>query len=151
MEKIVNYYEKKLKKYGATFKGVDWNSYESQNLRFKKLTKSLIEKKNRYSLLDYGCGYGALLKYINDNYDNIDYFGYDFSKSMIKQAKIINDNLKKTSWLSELKEADTFDYIIASGIFNVKLNYHHTGWLKQVIETLDKINSISKKGFHLTC
>ena len=88
-----------------------------------------------------------MLKYINDNYDNIDYFGYDFSKSMIKQAKIINDNLKKTSWLSVLKEAHTFDYIIASGIFNVKLNYHHSGWLKQVIETLDKINSLSKKGF----
>ena len=46
-----------------------------------------------------------------------------------------------------MKEAHTFDYIIASGIFNVKLNYHHSGWLKQVIETLDKINSLSKKGF----
>ena len=34
-----DYYEEKLKKYGPISKGVDWNSKESQELRFKQLIK----------------------------------------------------------------------------------------------------------------
>ena len=146
MEKIINYYNKKLKKYGSTYKGVDWNSYESQHLRFEKLFK-LIDKEEKYfSILDYGCGYGALLEYIFRKYESFDYTGYDISKSMIQQAMVKNIDFK-ASWYNKINKRKRFDYVVASGIFNVKLNFTNFQWRKHIVRTLDEINNFSKKGF----
>ena len=35
--KVIDYYDKKIKEYGPTSKGVDWNGEESQYLRFNIL------------------------------------------------------------------------------------------------------------------
>ena len=50
-----DYYEEKLKKYGPTFQGVDWNSKESQELRFDQLIKVIDKSDDNFSILDYGC------------------------------------------------------------------------------------------------
>jgi len=42
---IDNYYTEKVKAYGATPQGVDWNGEESQFLRFKKLSKVIKNNK----------------------------------------------------------------------------------------------------------
>ena len=38
------------------------------------------------------------------------------------------------------------DYIVASGIFNVKLKNKNCEWLNYVLETLNRMNEKSKKG-----
>ena len=59
------YYETKLSAHGPTPAGVDWNSHESQELRFSQLAY-LWQNEPDASLLDYGCGYGALAAYVID-------------------------------------------------------------------------------------
>ena len=49
------YYDKKFEAYGPTPKGVDWNSSESQELRFEQLLK-ICDTSNQLTLNDYGCG-----------------------------------------------------------------------------------------------
>jgi hypothetical protein len=39
------------------------------------------------------------------------------------------------------------DYTVASGIFNVKLEASSTEWERYVLRTLEKISSLSKRGF----
>ncbi len=39
------------------------------------------------------------------------------------------------------------EYIIASGIFNVKLNHNETEWLHYILSTLEVMNKKSTKGF----
>lgn len=56
---ISKYYSHKIKQYGATPMGVDWNSEDSQIIRFDKLTQ-ICPKKTVFTLNDIGCGYGAL-------------------------------------------------------------------------------------------
>ena len=58
-----DYYEGKLRAHGATPAGVDWNSLESQELRFALLA-NLWRDEADASILDYGCGYGALADYL---------------------------------------------------------------------------------------
>ena len=146
MEKIIAYYDNKLKKYGDNFRGVDWNSLESQNLRFKKLLKVIQKEEKYFTLLDYGCGYGAMLNYICDFYNNFDYTGFDISKAMIQEAR--NKSLiSGVSWYNKIDRKKKFDYVIASGLFNVKLDFKKNEWFNYIIETLDQINYYSKKGF----
>ncbi len=60
---VRNYYEGRLNTFGATPKGVDWSSTESE-LRFDQLLARSVTEAGR-SLLDYGCGFGALVTYLS--------------------------------------------------------------------------------------
>lgn len=62
LEQTVRYFKEKQDRYGATVKGLDWNSKEAQNIRFQQLEKLAAgEEKAEFSICDYGCGYGDFL------------------------------------------------------------------------------------------
>ena len=146
LNQVNHYYTQKIIENGATPKGVDWNSEESQQLRFEVLS-SLIKEKQHFSVLDYGCGYGSMYDYFKTKYHNFSFSGYDISKDMIDEALKRNTNHSDCKWLTSINKNDVFDYTIASGIFNVKLDITNEDWLKYVIETLHEINNHSSKGF----
>lgn len=138
---IEKYYTEKINKHGPTPNGVDWNGQESQYLRFKILS-DVIEEQNS-SILDYGCGYGAFYSYLKENNIKVNFTGFDISTDMLKQAsKIHNDGV----WISELDNTK-YDYIIASGIFNVFLNNSKEEWEQHIINTINIFNNKSTKGF----
>lgn len=139
LKDIEKYYTSKLTIHGATPKGVDWNSEESQNLRFKQLLKLVTEEQN-YSILDYGCGYGALCSFIDKDST---YTGFDISSKMLEIAMKRNPNHQ---WLSK-KPNHTFDYVVASGLFNVKLNHNDFEWREYIITTIQEFNNLCSKGF----
>lgn len=63
LDEVRRYYSEKIVEHGPTAKGVDWNDEASQELRFDQLLK-LCETARPFSLNDYGCGYGALARYL---------------------------------------------------------------------------------------
>tara|TARA_B100000214_G_scaffold344327_1_gene293422 strand:- start:152 stop:772 length:621 start_codon:yes stop_codon:yes gene_type:complete len=144
--KVVEYYDSKLKIHGPNHKGVDWNSIESQSLRFNKILKLIKNKKTRFSLLDFGCGYGALYHYMNELYNDFHYSGFDISTAMINKAKEMNHKYNCV-WYTSLNSKTNFDYVVSSGTFNVKVKFPDREWKLYILNTLDKINSISTKGF----
>ena len=60
LETVGHYYTEKLRAFGATPRGVDWNSADSQTLRFDRLLQ-VLDNDGDASINDYGCGYGALV------------------------------------------------------------------------------------------
>lgn len=144
-EGINEYYTNKVIQHGDSSLGVDWNSKESQYLRFEQLLK--VTNKNYFTIYDYGCGYGELVNFLKNNNYDFDYFGYDISDEMIKKAVTkfgTNNNVKFASELSNEK----FDYTIASGIFNVKLNLAtDEDWFAYIIETINLFDKTSTSGF----
>jgi len=146
IQDIKKYYTEKVITHGATPQGVDWNGIESQEKRFEQLLKLIDREINEnYTLLDYGCGFGSLFSYLKNNNISIRYIGYDISNEMLKKAIEIFD--KQATWLNVLDKNFKSDYVVASGLFNVRLNQNLLDWEKYVIKTLDKINKIAKKGF----
>ena len=144
LTKINKYYTDKVIAHGATSEGVDWNSKESHFLRFEQLSKVLPEDLN-FSLMDYGCGFGFLIEFLVENNFKFNYSGYDISEEMIIKAKSIYSS-KNISFDSKLN-ANKYEYTIANGVFNVKLDSTDQSWQKYIEETLNKINEISEKGF----
>lgn len=142
---IDNYYTKKINKFGATPKGVDWNSESGQFIRFEQLSK-IICRKTTFSINDIGCGYGKYLEYLEKESMNFKYKGYDLSFEMIDNAKKLypkKDFLK----IENINEITESDYSIASGIFSVKMEHDKEEWLSYILETLENMNKNSKKGF----
>lgn len=142
---VEKYYSSKIREHGVSAKGVDWNSEESQIIRFNQLVK-IIAGVNDISILDYGCGYGALLEYIKALYPTFTYTGLDISNEMLLKAKEIHPVNSTVNWKNVLQD-EVFDYSIASGIFNVKLEQQESIWKTYIKQTLNEINSRSSKGF----
>lgn len=141
---IATYYQNKIEAFGSTHLGVDWNSQESQELRFSILTRVL--SNDNFSVIDYGCGYGALLNYLNRNHNSFDYMGFDWSEAMIIEAKQAHTETFACRFTT-VAPTEAADYTIASGIFNVKLDDTHENWHQHTLSTIEQINKISKKGF----
>ena len=83
--KVSDYYSEKLNQWGPVPRGVDWNSGESQEIRFEQLLK-VCDFSKPFSLNDLGCGYGALYGFMADRGYDFEYHGYDLSEVMIEKA-----------------------------------------------------------------
>jgi SAM-dependent methyltransferase len=143
---IDNYYSSKIKSHGPSPKGVDWNGKKSQYTRFNQLSKIILN--DRFSISDIGCGYGEYLKFLKENFNDFEYKGYDLSQEMIINAqKIYAEKESDFIFLDNLENIIKADYSIASGIFNVKMHFDDLKWLNYILDTLEKINNKSKKGF----
>ncbi len=142
---VRRYYDDKLMSHGATAQGVDWNSAESQRLRFSELMK-VCREPDGFSINDYGCGYGALLDFLYERGGTFTYCGFDLSSRMIATARELHSatNAMFVSDESSLKPAD---YTVASGIFNVRLTTKTEEWEDYVLATLNSFDRLSTKGF----
>jgi SAM-dependent methyltransferase len=139
------YYDGKLAEHGPTARGVDWNSEESQRLRFRELVR-LIDEDPEASVLDYGCGYGALGSYLRERGHRGPYVGFDISERMIDAARAGSAD-KAARFLSDRDALERVDYTLASGIFNVKQATSDERWKGYVLDTIEDFSRISRRGF----
>ena len=150
LAQIVTYYESKLELYGKTPRGVDWNGSEGQELRFRQLCR-LIPSEGRYSVFDYGCGYGALYKHLMAHNEAIHYLGFDISELMIEAAKQELSSGCDAEFYTHLPTNIHADYALASGLFNVKQEVSDTVWIDYCIGIMDQLNNLSVRGFGFNC
>ena len=144
LKKIDEYYSERVKKFGTTPAGVDWNSAEGQDLRFEMLGSRWSLKPDS-KVLDYGCGYGALKSYLDRQALGCKYYGFDISNEMLQTARD-NGSGANCEWLNSIPPDSVFDYVIASGTFNVKLDYNNDDWLGYIVKTCDQMWEMSAKG-----
>ncbi|HVW00054.1 MAG TPA: class I SAM-dependent methyltransferase [Planctomycetaceae bacterium] len=121
------YYSEKLREHGPTPAGVDWNSTESQQLRFDLLLQ-LCDASTRFSLIDYGCGYGALADELERREWPCDYTGFDISPDMVQAAREQHTGRGDCCFTASRAELEPADYAIASGVLNVKLETPVPEW-----------------------
>ncbi|MBD1878319.1 class I SAM-dependent methyltransferase [Coleofasciculus sp. FACHB-T130] len=145
-EDVKYYYTEKLAIYGSVPQGVDWNSLESQQIRFEQLLK-LCNQPAHFSINDYGCGYGSLFAFMAEKSYKFNYRGFDLSEAMIAKARELYHDKPNCYFSSDNNFSLVSDYTIASGIFNVKLDRSNQEWEEYIIETLNSINIISQSGF----
>lgn len=151
LNEISNYYSDKLKKYGTSPLGVDWNGEESQKLRFNQLVKVITETEEYFSINDLGCGYGALLDFLSEHYNFFNYQGIDISSRMIEAATKRSAKSNDVHFLNSCKPDRIANFSIASGIFNVKLRKSNKEWKDYILNTLDILNESSSSGFSFNC
>jgi SAM-dependent methyltransferase len=146
-EQAKTYFEERLTTHGATARGVDWNSEAAQELRFSQLAK-VLPLDQPFSLLDYGCGYGALGGFLlRKGYTMTQYVGFDILQSMVEKASQVYQEQAQFSFTSRFEELGEVDFSIASGIFNLKLEITNEVWTEYVVGELYKMNTLSRRGF----
>lgn len=148
--KVSGLYSTSLAKFGSTPQGVQWNGVESQSIRFKQLCR-IISSANPYSINDLGCGYGALVDYLQEHHPDFDYHGCDVCGNMIHAAKVRFDQHANVDFVVGSVPPVVADYCVASGIFNLRLVGSDAEWRKHLDATLDVMNATSRLGFAFNC
>ena len=145
LDKIKTYFTDKLNEHGATHKSVDYNSTESQEARFFQLLK-VIDASRRYSLLDFGSGYGGMYDYLVRLEHDVHYLGYDIAEPMIVKGRELHPNNPDCWFTSKIEEAPVLDYAVVSGTFNMKLDADFDSWTQIVVKALNQMNAHASKG-----
>lgn len=147
---VSDYYGNKIATHGPVSAGADWRDLHSQQLRFAQLLK-ISEGFPSFSLLDYGCGYGALLSYLQENDFSErcnSYIGLDWSRSMVEAAKQLHSdhssNFHCGDRSMQMRQAN---FTVGSGIFHVKLETTDEDWQNYVLNVMHEIDSLSEWGF----
>ncbi|MFA6431409.1 MAG: class I SAM-dependent methyltransferase [Candidatus Margulisiibacteriota bacterium] len=138
----IDYFESLFDEHGNSYKALDWNSPDSQKLRFK-IMKELFnygKKASCITLLDVGCGFGDLYGYLKSDGSlsrhRINYSGCDISPKIIQTAKKKYPDAKfEVKNILEDRHTPKYDYIICSGIFNIRSAEidDHLAYVKEMI------------------
>lgn len=149
LEKIRDLYSSNVTKSGAISTAVGWNTPESQELRFEKLTEVIDRRDQSVSVNDYGCGYGAHLDYLIRKGIQVNvYHGYDLSAEMLQAARERHASFTGSLDLHESSTLTTeADYTFVSGTFNVRFGSSEDEWRDFIEKRLNEINLNSRLGF----
>jgi SAM-dependent methyltransferase len=145
LDHVKSYFDKRIQEHGASPRGSDWNSETSQNTRFDQLLK--VVETQSFSLLDYGCGYGALADYLESKGFEADYYGYDILESAIETARKVHVKKHRRAFFTDKSQLPACDYTVASGIFNFRGEQSFEDWTEYVLGVLHEFNQLSQRGF----
>ncbi len=146
LEDVAAYYASKLAAHGPTPQGVDWNGTQSHEIRHRQFLR-LLETNPDASVIDLGCGFGDFFRFLRAEGFNGRFIGYDIVPSMIEKARYLQAGHVGAEWRVGAEPAESADFAIASGIFNVKGDVSHDVWTHHFHQTIDLLARAGRRGF----
>ena len=146
-QKVANEYNLRFIKYGAQPKSSLWFSDKRQTSRFDLIIKCIKRNQSSryFSINDIGCGYGGLLKSLQNNFsDNMfSYAGYDLAKSPIVYCKRKYSKKGVQFHCSGIPK-ETADYNVMSGTFNYAPDLTVEEWKDYLFTSLNLIWGLTR-------
>jgi len=144
--RVGDYYAGRLHEHGATHRGVDWPTEESQQARFRELLRVADRGPRSYELIDWGCGYGALLDWLGRGSDEVSYTGFDIAAEMVAEAQRRHEGDRHARFVTDQAQLRDADYVVASGIFNVKAGAPEAQWREYLAATVRQMWTKCRRG-----
>lgn len=121
---------------------VAWTASGSQIKNFGLVSKFINDGD---TLLDYGCGIGDFIKYLDKNKNISDYLGVDINNNFITTAKndYPNNNFQLIKNVNEIK--GKWDSVCVIGVFTYFITK------EDFINTINKLYDICNKQVLITC
>jgi SAM-dependent methyltransferase len=141
LQRSRTYFEGKIAEHGPVPQGVDYNGPQAQSVRFEQLTR-IIDPSRHFSVIDYGCGYGALLAHLRARGWDFTYWGYDELDAMVLAARKAFGESEKVNFTTDLADVPECDYLIAGSIFNIKFDVTDDTWREHTLTVLRQMNSL---------
>ena len=100
-----------------------------------------------FSVIDYGCGYGAMFDYLHQLDWDFEYYGVDLIEKMILTGRDLHKDFPNAHFTTNIQEIPPAEYLMAGAIFNIKMEASYDDWKEFSCQTLKEMNSHCTKGF----
>jgi len=128
--KIAEIYNQRFLKLGPSPEASMWFSKKRQFARFDIIFNEikLLNKNNKRSIIDIGCGYGAFYEFLSvRGADDIwSYYGYDVSNEVIKFCK--EKYSQGAAFYTGSIPTFTAEFVIMSGTYNFFPSRDYNSW-----------------------
>jgi len=149
LDQQAGHWDRTVEAHGANFRGADYSNAERHALCHDQLLK-LWRDGQPASVLDYGCGYGALLeRIVARGLPLTRYTGFDIAGSMLAAARATHAGRAQCEFTADAEALAPADYVFFGGVFNVKLDADPGEWQAHVLRTLDAAWPLARKGMAL--
>jgi SAM-dependent methyltransferase len=139
------YFNEKIEVHGAVPEGVDYNGPAAQSLRFEQLVK-VIDASEPCEIIDFGCGYGGLLSFLQKEDWAFRYHGYDMLEKMIHAAREAHSAASNADFTSAEEDLRPSQYVLAGAIFNNKFEASMEQWREHTLGVLRRMNTLCTRG-----
>jgi len=114
---IQKQYQEKFEKYGVDPKSLFWGSKGAAHQRFRQMWAEI--DFNNKSVLDIGCGFGEMAKFLDKRYENVSYTGIDIVPEFINNAQesFPHHKFYEMDYFAN-PLGEKFDIVMASGTLN---------------------------------
>src|SRR3989304_8464331 len=149
-EQIRNLYKARFKKYGVDPKSLFWQRRGAAHQRFRQIWAEI--DFNGKSVLDIGCGFGEMGKFLIKRYKGVNYTGFDIVPEFIEEAKRELPKLRfevRDFFNDPIKEK--FDVVIASGVLNSNVENnmeYRKKAIKEMFKHAKKVAAFNMLGGH---
>ncbi|MDX9722626.1 MAG: methyltransferase domain-containing protein [Myxococcota bacterium] len=139
---ILSFYARSLRIGNDRAQQVGWESEALQRARFAALLTALPpgRRRERFSLLDIGCGLGELYAYLLEQGLTVDYFGIDLHQAAIEQAQVRFPNARFdcVDFLGS-SSAQRYDLVLCSGGLSLRFETEQQSWsfIEKMYESSD--------------
>jgi SAM-dependent methyltransferase len=139
-QRYIERYSNRFREYGYDPLTLGWGNGGRQEIRFRALMQ--VAENGWGSVLDVGCGFSDLFGYLQSIGWKGRYVGIDLVPVLLDEARQRYPGVEVYCQdLLEGAELGTFDYVVASGIFNAKL--HHESNTHHIAAMLQKMFELS--------
>ena len=128
-------YKKKFDAHGVGPKSLLWGTKGAAHQRFRQMWAEIdFDGK---SVLDVGCGFGEMGKFLSKRYNNVDYLGVDILPEFIEEASKLHPDLEfEVRDFIKNPINKKFDIVLASGTWNSNLGEENMAFRKQAINAM---------------
>lgn len=141
------HYDRLLAAHGTGPLGVGWNSELAQHARFQSLARVLNGAPARFSVIDYGCGTGALLEWLRGRGHDCSYTGFDVSEAMVRVAAADHAGAPEAVFTSTADDLSPADFVVASGILNLRFDLSEEEWRDYAVGVVADLRRLAVRGF----
>ena len=121
-ESLARYFNQRVQRFGPTIDALQWNSQFSQYVRYDVLFADLPKKVKQFLILAVVV---EIYHYLKVHAFELDYMGLDISADMVVAAQMAYPQGKfQCLSLDEVVSIKTFDVIVASGVFILRMDRH---------------------------
>jgi SAM-dependent methyltransferase len=107
----------------------------------------VINTSSDFSIIDYGCGYGALFDFLQKRDWQFTYYGFDMIEKMAEAGRDAHQDFTNAHFFHSESDLTVADYLTAGSIFNNKFEANTDEWQNMVVATLRRMNAFCTKGF----
>ena len=130
---LIDQYRRAYRQHGDSPAAVLWPKGR-QAVRFAALSRSL--RGGDFSVLDFGCGLAHLYPFLTARYSGVRYAGVDLLPEFIDACRTKFPEARFDLIRDAQDIADTYDYVLISGAFNILYDPSRSVHERMVFETL---------------